>query len=140
MADFARLQAENNRRVATAALLDLTKPTTIAPVGVTLTAEHTALLQSTVRFTMSDKVRKDHCSRIQKIIKFIQVHCSHVYPEITCQVTAEEKQMGDGITVYKSEVEILYNKLDSNMIVQAYISSSTVKSTDPFTGEKVLCL
>jgi hypothetical protein len=43
--------------------------------------------------------------------------------------------MGDGITFYKSEVEILYNKLDSN-IVQAYISSSTVKSTDPVTGEK----
>ena len=108
MADFARLQAENNRRVAAAALVDLTQPTTTAPVGVTLTAEHAALLQSTARFTMSDKVRKDHCSRIQKIIKFIQVHYSHVYPEITRQVTDEEKQMGDGITFYKSEVEILY--------------------------------
>ena len=74
MADFARLQAENNRRIAAAALLDLTQPTTTAPVGVTLTAEHAALLQSNARFTMSDKVRKDHCSRIQKIIKFIQVH------------------------------------------------------------------
>ena len=57
MADFARLQAENNRRVAAAALVDLTQPTTTAPVGVTsLTAEHAALLQSTARLNMSDKV------------------------------------------------------------------------------------
>ena len=49
MADFARLQA-------TAALVDLTQPTTTAPVGVTLTAEHAALLQSTARLNMSDKV------------------------------------------------------------------------------------
>jgi hypothetical protein len=125
MADFDRLQAENNCHVTAEALVDLTQPTTTATVGVTLTQEHAALLQSTTRFVMTDDVRKNHCSRIQKIIKAVMFTLKSPIKSLMKRSKWENK----------SEVELIYNKLDSN-IIQAYISSSTVKSTDLATGEK----
>ena len=95
---------------------------------------HDNLIQNSIRATESHQIskgtRKDHCNRLDKMIKWVEEQVAQgkftISDPLTCALTEEQKS--DKLNYHNSERDFVYEILPA-MLVQAYISTHKNKPT-----------